>query len=188
MPPELLDAAAVERLLPHRPPYRLLDAVLAYAREPQPALRAVRRAAPADPWLAGHFPGLAVVPGAILLEGMAQAAAVLRALGALDRLAAARGVELFASFGDLADEVGRAETLGVLGVLNVPGMLGVLAAANVRFRAPAFPDQPIGYEVTFVRELGDVWRCAAAATQGGAVVASGDVTLARTPRARLRRR
>jgi 3-hydroxymyristoyl/3-hydroxydecanoyl-(acyl carrier protein) dehydratase len=61
-----LGPAAIERLLPHRPPMLLVDRISAVDLEQQ-ALRAHRRIDPDDPLLAGHFPGDPVYPGALLV-------------------------------------------------------------------------------------------------------------------------
>lgn len=70
-----LDREALLALLPHRDPLFLLDGVLDYA--PGEWLTAVKHIDPADPMLAGHFPGNPIYPGALIAEALAQAAVAL---------------------------------------------------------------------------------------------------------------
>lgn len=61
-------------IIPHRPPFLFVDRVLACDDEAATA----ERTFPADePFFAGHFPGNPVVPGVILVEGLAQTLAYL---------------------------------------------------------------------------------------------------------------
>lgn len=61
-------------LLPHRPPFRFVDAV--DACEPGVSVTARYRVTGDEEFLAGHFPGNPVLPGVIQLEALAQAGAV----------------------------------------------------------------------------------------------------------------
>jgi len=61
-------------LLPHRPPFRFVDAVDDHT--PGESIRARWRVTGEEDFLAGHFPGNPIVPGVIQLEALAQAGAI----------------------------------------------------------------------------------------------------------------
>ena len=65
----------IQRLLPHRYPFLLVDRVLEL--EPGKRIRAVKNVSVNEPCFQGHFPGLPIFPGVLILETLAQASGLL---------------------------------------------------------------------------------------------------------------
>lgn len=77
---QLLDSfGPVESVIPHRPPFLMIDAV----EQAAPGESAISRYTvdPAMPLFAGHFPGKPVFPGVLVIENMAQTACWVMAAG-----------------------------------------------------------------------------------------------------------
>ena len=70
-----LDIQKIREFLPHRYPFLLLDKVLAY--EPGESLTAIKNVTFNEPCFQGHFPERPIFPGVLIIEAMAQAAALL---------------------------------------------------------------------------------------------------------------
>ena len=73
-PSRRLDIPDLQKLMPHRYPFLLIDRVTDY--EDGRWLTAIKNVTFNEPYFPGHFPGLPTMPGVIILEGMAQACGV----------------------------------------------------------------------------------------------------------------
>lgn len=61
--------------LPHRYPFLLVDRVISC--EPGKSIHAYKNLTINEPFFAGHFPGIPVMPGVLIMEALAQAAGIL---------------------------------------------------------------------------------------------------------------
>ena len=76
-----MDIHQILKQLPHRYPFLLVDRVLEI--EKGKSIRALKNVTINEPFFEGHFPHRPVMPGVLMLEALAQAAALL-AFDALD--------------------------------------------------------------------------------------------------------
>ena len=123
----LLDRGGIERIIPHRDPFVMLDAITGYA--PGVSLEAVKAVSAAEPWARGHFPGLPIFPGVLLSEALAQACAVFCGLEARGWLP--------------GHELARVQNDEV----------GVLGMTRMNFRRPTFPGSLLALHVEQVRRV-----------------------------------
>jgi len=70
-----LNIDEILKLLPHRYPFLLVDRVLEF--EEEKFIRAIKNVTYNEPQFTGHFPDYPVMPGALLVEGMAQTGGLL---------------------------------------------------------------------------------------------------------------
>lgn len=70
-----LEIEQIKECIPHRYPFLLIDRIIQVNLLKD--ITAVRNVSYSDPILQGHFPGNPVLPGVLIVEGMAQTAAVL---------------------------------------------------------------------------------------------------------------
>lgn len=70
-----MDINKIQSLLPHRYPFLLVDRVL--ETEPGKRLVAIKNVTVNEPFFEGHFPQKPVMPGVLIIEGMAQATGLL---------------------------------------------------------------------------------------------------------------
>ncbi|MGU9956936.1 MAG: 3-hydroxyacyl-ACP dehydratase FabZ [Arenicellales bacterium WSBS_2016_MAG_OTU3] len=74
-----IDIHRIREILPHRYPFLLVDRVLDH--DDDKSLRAVKNVTANEPFFQGHFPQRPIFPGVLMLEAMAQAAAIMASLG-----------------------------------------------------------------------------------------------------------
>jgi 3-hydroxyacyl-[acyl-carrier-protein] dehydratase len=70
-----MDIHSVLEYLPHRYPFLMIDRVLSC--EPGKQVVALKNVTINEPFFAGHFPHHPVMPGVLIIEALAQAAAIL---------------------------------------------------------------------------------------------------------------
>jgi 3-hydroxyacyl-[acyl-carrier-protein] dehydratase len=71
-----MDIHQILKKLPHRYPFLLVDRVLEIDKSQQ-RIRALKNVTMNEPFFTGHFPKRPVMPGVLMLEALAQAAALL---------------------------------------------------------------------------------------------------------------
>ena len=72
--PPLMDVNQIMDMLPHRPPFLLVDKILELS---DTHVVGVKNVTMNEPFFIGHFPGAPVMPGVLQIEAMAQAGGVL---------------------------------------------------------------------------------------------------------------
>jgi len=139
-----LSADDIARLLPHRYPFFLLDRVTAV--EPGVSAEAIKNVSAADPVLAGHFPGRMIYPGVLLVECVAQLAAVVCGTAAVQ-----------AAGGDLVGDV--AHRVGYLAEIR-----------QAKFRKPVLPGDQVVFRVQSGARVGSLISVSGQASVGRDVV------------------
>lgn len=71
----MLDIVQIMELLPHRYPFLLVDKIV--EMEPGKRIVGIKNVTMNEPFFQGHFPGFPVMPGVLIIEAMAQVAAIL---------------------------------------------------------------------------------------------------------------
>jgi len=65
----------IRSYLPHRYPFLLVDRILDFV--PKQSITAIKNVTCNEPFFQGHFPRVPIMPGVLIVEAMAQAAALL---------------------------------------------------------------------------------------------------------------
>jgi len=142
-----LNVQQIMERLPHRYPMLLIDRVI--EMEPGKRVVAIKNVTYNEPFFVGHFPHHPVMPGVLIVEAMAQAAAVF-------------------SFED-DDEVNPASQKIAYYLVGVDG---------ARFRKPVVPGDQLRLEVDAERISRSMCKYAARALVDGQVVAEAKIMCA----------
>ena len=141
----VLTANQIKNYLPHRYPFLLLDRIVSFV--PGETIVALKNVTVNEPFFLGHFPQRPLMPGVLIIEAMAQAAAILGVMSGAE----ARKDELD-------------NTLYYL-----------VGVDKARFRKTVEPGDQLLLEVKFVTVRRNIWKFSATARVDGKLVANADL-------------
>ncbi|MFI5330531.1 MAG: 3-hydroxyacyl-ACP dehydratase FabZ [Desulfobaccales bacterium] len=78
LPPLPLNVEEIQRILPHRFPFLLVDRIIAL--EPGKRIVGLKNVSINEPFFQGHFPGRPIMPGVLIVESLAQVGGILALL------------------------------------------------------------------------------------------------------------
>lgn len=141
-----MDIQRILSILPHRYPFLLVDRVVECV--PGSHIKAYKNVSVNEPFFQGHFPGVPIMPGVLILEALAQTGGLLAAAG----------------MGDLADKLFLFTGLDGVKFRRqvVPGDRLDLECSNMRMKlklckmeARAFVDGKLAAEARITAAIGD---------------------------------
>ncbi|WP_347554439.1 3-hydroxyacyl-ACP dehydratase FabZ [Robbsia sp. KACC 23696] len=141
-----LDIHKILTLLPHRYPILLVDRVTELV--PHKSIRALKNVTINEPFFQGHFPTRPVMPGVLILEALAQAAALL-------------------TFAEDTEPHDPSTTLYYFAGID-----------NARFKKVVEPGDQMVLDVTFERKVRSIYKFKAKASVDGKLAAEADLTCA----------
>ena len=138
-----LNIHQIKNYLPHRYPFLLVDKVL--SADPGKKLTALKNVTYNEPFFEGHFPNRPVMPGVLIIEALAQAAALMASFGLEDQANVENRVYYFTGID------------------------------KARFKRPVEPGDQLIFNVELTRQIKNMWKCKGVATVDGAVAAQAEV-------------
>lgn len=147
------DIDTIMSILPHRYPFLLLDRITSL--EPWASISAYKNVTFNEPHFQGHFPQMPVMPGALIVEAMGQAAAIFIAL----------------SLREAPDSVPDGVELP-----DLKGRVAFFAGFDkVKFRRQVIPGDRLDMEVKLLRLGSRIWKVAALAKVDGQKAAEAEM-------------
>ena len=183
-----LGADVIERLLPHRRPFLMVDRIVAFEPGPRPTLHTQRYVSANEPVFEGHFPGLHLWPGAYTVEGMGQTGNLVKIFHDLVRgleaevggaeafFTALRNLELGFTLSPGYRPEASAKLLDVLARPDLPSRVGLFAQVNVKLLHPVFAGQRLDYAATLTHVVDNTVRWEVEAQVDGLIVAKGTLS------------
>lgn len=155
--PYRLGIDQIQKFLPHRAPFLLIDRVLEIhpkgdlgdlSSDSKVGVKvvAIKNATFNEAHFQGHFPGFAIMPGVLILESMAQAASM-------------------SLYPYLKDKIGGEQEFSCI-LVGIDG---------VRFRKPVVPGDQLRIETTVTKGRAKIWGFHCEATVDGQKVAEADL-------------
>ena len=138
-----IDIEKIKTILPHRYPFLLIDRVLEVDSDQY--IKVLKNITINEPFFQGHFPSKSVMPGVLIIEAFAQAAALLG-----------------------ANEIND-------GRINDDTLFYLVGVDKARFRKPAGPGDQLIIEVKLITEKRNIWKYQASATVDSKLIASAEL-------------
>jgi len=141
----LYDVVEIQKILPHRYPFLLLDRVTKL--EKGVSIEAYKNVSISEPVFQGHFPDHPIYPGVMIIEGMAQAGGVL-------------------AFKSSSEEEQEAAANKVVYFMSID---------KAKFRSPVTPGDQLFYKLTVIKQRGAIWQLDAKAYVDDKLVAQAEL-------------
>jgi len=141
----MLDVVAIQKILPHRFPFLLVDRVTEI--EEGKSIKAYKNVSISEPVFEGHFPGHPIYPGVMIIEGMAQAGGVLA----------------FKSASEQEQEAAKDKVVYFMSI------------DKCKFRSPVRPGDRLEYRLEVIKHRGNIWVLAGKAYVDDNLVAEAEL-------------
>jgi len=141
----LYDVVEIQKILPHRYPFLLLDRVTKL--EKGVSIEGYKNVSISEPVFQGHFPDHPIYPGVMIIEGMAQAGGVL-------------------AFKSSSDEAQEDMSNKVVYFMSID---------KAKFRSPVTPGDQLVYRLTVIKQRGAIWQLSAKAYVEEKLVAEAEL-------------
>ena len=141
----LYDVVEIQKILPHRYPFLLLDRVTKL--EKGVSIEAYKNVSISEPIFQGHFPDHPIYPGVMIIEGMAQAGGVL-------------------AFKSSSEEEQEEAVNKVVYFMSID---------KAKFRSPVTPGDQLIYKLTVLKHRGAIWQLDAKAYVDDKLVAQAEL-------------
>jgi 3-hydroxyacyl-[acyl-carrier-protein] dehydratase len=141
----LYDVVEIQKILPHRYPFLLLDRVTQL--EKGVSIEGYKNVSISEPVFQGHFPDHPIYPGVMIIEGMAQAGGVL-------------------AFKSSSEEDQDEMENKVVYFMSID---------KAKFRSPVTPGDQLVYKLTVIKQRGAIWQLDAKAYVDDKLVAQAEL-------------
>jgi len=123
----MLDVIEIQKIIPHRFPFLLIDRVLEI--KAGESIHAYKNVSVSEHIFQGHFPGHPIYPGVMIVEGLAQAGGVL-------------------AFKSMSEDEQKDTENKVVYFMSID---------KCKFRAPVVPGDKLEYKISVIKQRGNIW-------------------------------
>lgn len=172
-----LDAKQIMEKIPHRFPMLLIDRVL----ELEPGQRGVgiKCVTINEPYFQGHFAEYPIVPGVLIIESLAQLAAVVFAGEAAGARPETEAALVQTTPAETTPPATPEQSAGIQDMWQTQkDRPGYLAQVEMRYRQPVLPGDVLHLEINLIKKMGRTAKVKAEARVDGKIVAQGEMTFA----------